>query len=111
PEFAPKVLQLLRQPLESGLITLHRTSNVLTLPADFLLLLAANPCPCGYWGDTTHACTCSPHQQRRYQNRLSGPLLDRIDLRVSLYRQQYLHTDHSETSQEVRARVQDARER
>lgn len=84
PEFPRAVLDMLRQPLESGEITIHRAAGVATFPARFQLLLAANPCPCGLLG--TGECTCAPQQRRRYFSRLSGPLLDRVDLQVRVDR-------------------------
>lgn len=88
PEFEPSVLDALRQPLESGAITLSRAGFSITLPARFQLVIAANPCPCGLALDTDvrNTCRCTPHQRRRYTGRLSGPLLDRVDLRVLLQR-------------------------
>jgi magnesium chelatase family protein len=83
PEFPRTVLDTLRQPLERGSVTIHRANGSATFPCQAQLVLAANPCPCASAaGDT--ACTCSPLERRRYQSRLSGPLLDRIDLRVTL---------------------------
>jgi magnesium chelatase family protein len=79
PEFSPRALDALRQPLESGSVVLHRGGGVVSYPARFLLVLAANPCPCG---SRTRDCVCPPQARRRYQQRLSGPLLDRIDVRV-----------------------------
>lgn len=84
PEFKKHVLEVLRQPLEDGRVTLARAAISLGYPADFMLVAAMNPCPCGYLGDTRHQCTCLPHDVRRYRNRLSGPLLDRIDLHVEV---------------------------
>lgn len=84
PEFPRTVLDMLRQPLESGTITVHRAVGAATFPARFQLLLAANPCPCGLFG--TGDCTCAPQQRRRYFGRLSGPLLDRVDLQVRVER-------------------------
>ncbi|WP_347756984.1 YifB family Mg chelatase-like AAA ATPase [Agrococcus sp. ProA11] len=84
PEFPRAVLDMLRQPLESGTITVDRAAGSATFPACFQLLLAANPCPCGLFG--TGECTCAPQQRRRYFGRLSGPLLDRIDLQVRVDR-------------------------
>ncbi len=84
PEFPRAVLDMLRQPLESGTITVHRAAGAATFPARFQLLLAANPCPCGRFG--TGECTCAPNARRRYFGRLSGPLLDRIDLQVRVDR-------------------------
>jgi magnesium chelatase family protein len=79
PEFAPRALDALRQPLESGTVVLHRAGGIVRYPARFLLVLAANPCPCG---SKARECVCPPQARRRYQQRLSGPLLDRIDVRV-----------------------------
>ncbi|MDO5719306.1 MAG: YifB family Mg chelatase-like AAA ATPase [Actinomycetaceae bacterium] len=83
-EFAPSVLDCLRQPLENGHITIHRARGHLTYPARFQLVLATNPCPCGHAISRRKSCTCSSIQQRRYLNRLSGPLLDRIDIQVTM---------------------------
>ena len=86
PEFDRRVLEALREPLESGTITLARATDRLTLPAEFQLVAAMNPCPCGYLGDPANRCRCGPRRVRRYQERLSGPLLDRIDLYVEVPR-------------------------
>ena len=80
PEFPAAVLDALRQPLESGRITIHRANAVAAFPARFQLVLAANPCPCGLFGVARESCTCPPNLRRRYLARLSGPLLDRIDI-------------------------------
>lgn len=85
-EFPPAVLDSLRQPLESGTITIHRASGVATFPARFQLVLASNPCPCGHYGSPDEECTCTPIARRRYLGRMSGPLLDRIDIRLSVRR-------------------------
>ena len=84
PEFKKHVLEVLRQPLEDGNVTLSRAAVSLSYPADFMLVGALNPCPCGYLGDTQHQCTCTPQQVQRYRSKLSGPLLDRIDLHVEV---------------------------
>jgi len=84
PEFKKSVLEVLRQPLEDGKVTIARAAMSLTYPADFMLVAALNPCPCGYLGDPRHECTCTPPQVQRYRSRLSGPLLDRIDLQVEV---------------------------
>lgn len=84
PEFAPAVLQCLRQPLERGHLELHRAAGTARYPARFQLVLAANPCPCGRAGQPDSSCTCTPDRRRRYFGRLSGPLLDRVDLQVEL---------------------------
>jgi magnesium chelatase family protein len=86
PEFDRRVLESLREPLESGAITLSRASGRRELPAEFQLLAAMNPCPCGYLGDDTHECRCSARAVARYRSRISGPLLDRIDIRVEVQR-------------------------
>lgn len=82
PEFAVRVLDALRQPLESGQVILHRAAGQASYPARFQLVLAANPCPCGYAGSKRGSCTCTPIMRRRYLDRLSGPLLDRIDIQI-----------------------------
>lgn len=86
PEFKPSVLQGIRQPLESGRITITRADGNMEFPAHFMLVAAANPCPCGYFGDEEVPCTCSAAQVSQYQNRIGGPLLDRIDLTVDVKR-------------------------
>jgi magnesium chelatase family protein len=82
PEFKRQVLEVLRQPLEEGYVTISRASSSLTYPARFMLVAAMNPCPCGFLGDAKRPCRCSPNQIRTYQTRISGPLLDRIDIQV-----------------------------
>ena len=89
PECGPGILDSLRQPLESGEITIARSIGNLTFPAQFLLVLAANPCPCGKFSGRGRNCTCTSQQVRRYLGKLSGPLLDRIDLRVITRRNQH----------------------
>ncbi|NCC24116.1 MAG: ATP-binding protein [Deltaproteobacteria bacterium] len=84
PEFRKPVLEVLRQPLEDGRVTISRAAMSLTYPADFMLVAAMNPCPCGFLTDDRHPCTCTPQQIQRYRSRLSGPLLDRIDLHVEV---------------------------
>ncbi|MGJ4843360.1 YifB family Mg chelatase-like AAA ATPase [Leifsonia sp. Le1] len=85
-EFPPSVLDSLRQPLESGTITIHRATGTATFPARFQLVLASNPCPCGRYGSPDEECTCTPIARRRYLARLSGPLLDRVDIRLAVRR-------------------------
>ena len=114
PEFAQKTLEVLRQPLEDKIVTISRAKGSLTFPANFMLVASMNPCPCGYWGDLTHECTCSPATVTRYQKRISGPLLDRIDIHVDVPRVAYEKlTDQrlGEPSEAVRARVEAAREK
>lgn len=86
PEFQSSVLESLRQPLESGRITIHRSASSADFPAKFLLTLAANPCPCGGYGGTNSTCECTPDRRRRYLARLSGPIMDRIDIRLNVNR-------------------------
>ena len=84
PEFKKHVLEVLRQPLEDGRVTISRAAQALTYPADFMLVAAMNPCPCGYLTDDRHVCTCQPAAILRYRSRISGPLMDRIDLQVEV---------------------------
>jgi magnesium chelatase family protein len=84
PEFARRSLEVLRQPLEAGALTISRALRSTTFPARFVLVAAMNPCPCGYLGDPRHACKCAPPAVERYMGRVSGPLLDRIDLHVEV---------------------------
>lgn len=114
PEFSRSVLEALREPLEDGKITIARAQGASTFPAQFLLLAAANPCPCGYLGDQEKPCQCPPRDILRYQRKLSGPLLDRIDLVVSVPRQKadlLLDQPSGIASGVIRARVIQARER
>ncbi|MFD8097512.1 YifB family Mg chelatase-like AAA ATPase [Streptomyces malaysiensis] len=115
PEFSGKALDALRQPLESGHVVVARSAGMMRMPARFLLMLAANPCPCGRHGLLGDVCECSPATVRRYQSRLSGPLLDRVDLRVRVeaVSRTELTGGHAgaESSESVAARVQEARER
>jgi len=113
PEFSRNVLENLRQPLEDGVVTISRASGSLTFPSRFMLIAAANPCPCGYFGDAQHVCRCAPLQIQRYMSRLSGPLLDRIDIHVEVPSVSFddLHAPPTgETSQIIRERVKQARE-
>ena len=114
PEFRKNVLEVLRQPLEDGSVTLSRAAMTLTFPARFMLAAAMNPCPCGHHGDATRACRCAPLAVARYLQRLSGPLLDRIDIHLDVppvaYRDLASSTP-TESSRAIRARVESARER
>lgn len=115
PEFDRRVLETLREPLESGVVTISRAGISAEFPARFQLIAAMNPCPCGHAGDTQQACRCTPDQVSRYRGRLSGPLLDRIDLHVSvpaLQQQDFpkLVKQEAETSEQVKQRVMRARE-
>ncbi|MTD17541.1 ATP-binding protein [Pseudomonas sp. CCM 7891] len=87
PEFDRKVLEVLREPLESGHIVISRARDRVSFPARFQLVAAMNPCPCGYLGEPSGRCRCTPEQIQRYRNKLSGPLLDRIDLHVTVARE------------------------
>lgn len=114
PEFPGGTLEALRQPLEERAIVVSRVGQTCTFPADVMLACAMNPCPCGHAGDPTHACTCPPGAVERYHRRLSGPLLDRIDLHVdvpALPRDELLDGPDGESSREVRHRVVAARAR
>jgi len=84
PEFNRQTLEVLRQPLEDGTVTISRALSSTTFPADFMLIAALNPCPCGYRGDSRRSCHCSPPQIERYMNKISGPLLDRIDIHIEV---------------------------
>jgi len=112
PEFPRHALEVLRQPLEDNCVTVSRASGTVTYPAGFMLVASLNPCPCGYSGDRVRGCTCSPHAVRKYLSKLSGPLLDRIDIHVEVPRLPYndlTHTGTAESSLAVRARVEAAR--
>ncbi|HYH12717.1 MAG TPA: ATP-binding protein, partial [Thermomicrobiales bacterium] len=105
-------LEVLRQPLEDKVVTLARASGTITFPANVSLVAAMNPCPCGYFGDMARACTCSSSAVTRYQKRISGPLLDRIDIHLEVPRVDYEQlTDRrsAERSEVVRGRVEEAR--
>jgi magnesium chelatase family protein len=113
PEFGMRVLEVLRQPLEDKLVTISRAQGSLTFPANFQLVGAMNPCPCGYYGDSLKACTCSAGTVTKYQKRISGPLLDRIDIHIEVPRVEYEKLSDSrlgEPSSSIQARVEGARE-
>ena len=113
PEFNQHVLEVMRQPLEDKIVTISRATGSLTFPANFMLVAAMNPCPCGYYGDPVKECTCSPMMINRYRKRLSGPLLDRIDIHVEVPRVEYDKlTDErlGEPSANIRERIERARE-
>lgn len=112
PEYKKHVLEVLRQPLEDGLVTIARANSTITYPAAVMLVAAMNPCPCGYLGDPLHACRCSGQQIQRYRNKISGPLLDRIDLQVEVPHVAYKDLAgayEAESSEEIRQRVTRAR--
>jgi magnesium chelatase family protein len=112
PEYDRRVLEALREPLESGVLQLHRSAGTATYPARFQLVLALNPCPCGQASGKGVECVCTAQQRRRYFARMSGPLLDRVDLQVPLQRvalKDYGGQPHAESSVAVAARVTTAR--
>jgi magnesium chelatase family protein len=114
PEFRRNVLEVLRQPLEDGVVTLSRAAVSLSFPARFMLAAAMNPCPCGYFGDTVHACRCTDVDVERYRSRVSGPLLDRIDIHLEVPTVAYrdlVGAEPEEPSATVRQRVELARVR
>ncbi len=112
PEFRRNVLEALRQPLEAGYITVSRVASSATYPARFVLISACNPCPCGFFLDDSKQCHCTPNQIQKYLSKISGPLLDRIDIHLEVPRLKYeqmTSKNKSESSQEVRKRVNKAR--
>ncbi len=114
PEFGQRTLEVLRQPLEDHVVTISRAAGTLTFPANLLLVGAMNPCPCGFYGDSVRECTCSMSTVSRYQKRISGPLLDRIDIHLEVPRVDYdkLSSDRlGEPSATIRERVEQARTR
>jgi magnesium chelatase family protein len=113
PEFKRNVLEVLRQPLENGEVTVSRAVASITYPASFMLLSAMNPCPCGYFGDSRHQCTCTPGQIHRYRHKVSGPLLDRIDIHIEVPAVPYKELTNEyagEKSEDIRSRVVHARD-
>ncbi|MBR8828746.1 MAG: YifB family Mg chelatase-like AAA ATPase [Gomphosphaeria aponina SAG 52.96 = DSM 107014] len=113
-EFKRNVLEFLRQPLEDGYVSISRTRQSVIFPAQFTLIASTNPCPCGYYGDPIQQCTCSPRQREQYWAKLSGPLMDRIDLQVAVNRlkpEEMISQGIGEESQPVRERVAQARDR
>lgn len=112
PEFSRTVLEVLRQPLEDREIHISRAKYAVSYPASFMFCASMNPCPCGYYGDPTHHCVCTPGQVTRYLNKISGPLLDRIDIQITIQPvkfEQLSSLQHGETSEEIRKRVVAAR--
>jgi len=112
PEFHRNVLEVMRQPLEDGVVTVSRAAASVTFPCRFMLVAAMNPCPCGHYGDTKRECRCPPLQIQRYRNRISGPLLDRIDIHVEVPAVNYdelSSAQKGESSSEIRGRVVRAR--
>jgi magnesium chelatase family protein len=113
PEFRRQTLEVMRQPLEDGHVTISRAAGSLTFPARFMLVAAMNPCPCGYYGDSKRECRCSPRQIENYRQRISGPLLDRIDIHCEVplvdFRELSSNTNTGEPSAAIRQRVITAR--
>ena len=113
PEFKKHVLEVLRQPLEDGRVSISRALASMTYPSRFMLVAAMNPCPCGYWGDPHHVCSCTPIMLQRYRSRISGPLLDRIDIHIEVPAVRYRDlADRSETenSEAISRRVERSRD-
>ena len=113
PEFQRHVLDVLRQPLEDGEVTISRAAMSLTFPARFMLAAAMNPCPCGFFGDPMRQCTCTPPLIQRYLAKISGPLLDRIDLHIQVPAVKYKDLAQEETAEDsatIRKRILGARE-
>ncbi|MGF7057180.1 putative ATPase with chaperone activity [Brassicibacter mesophilus] len=114
PEFKKSVIEVLRQPMEDGIVSVSRISASLTYPAKFMLVASMNPCPCGYYGDALHECTCSQRSIEKYLGKISGPLLDRIDIHVEASPIEYKDLENEkrnkvESSQEIKKRVNKAR--
>ncbi len=113
PEYKKNVLEVLRQPLEDLQVTIARAASTLTYPSSFMLIAAMNPCPCGYFTDPRHACRCTAHQIHRYRSKISGPLLDRIDIHVevpAVPHKELMVDGHAESSDAIRRRVVAARQ-
>lgn len=113
PEFRRDSLEALRQPLEDGKVTISRVNATLTYPCNIMLMASMNPCKCGYFGDSRRQCTCTPHQINQYRSKISGPLLDRIDIQVEVSNVDYndlSSTDTGETSAKIKERVNKARQ-
>jgi magnesium chelatase family protein len=113
PEFRKNVLEVLRQPLEDAKVTISRAVGSITYPASIMLVSAMNPCLCGFFGDPQHECTCTPQQVQRYRGKISGPLLDRIDIQIEVPAVKYKELSHHDTGEDsatIRIRVNQARE-
>jgi magnesium chelatase family protein len=112
PEFNRNALESLRLPLEDRKVTISRLNTTITYPCEFMLIASMNPCPCGYYGSKEKKCSCKPEQIKKYVNRISGPLLDRIDIHIEVNQIKYNQLESNgklETSQEIRNRVNIAR--
>lgn len=114
PEFKRDVLEVMRQPLEDGCVTISRVNATLTYPCNIMLICSMNPCKCGFFGDSTHKCTCTPAQVNQYRNKISGPLLDRVDIQVEVASVNYddlsAPSQNNETSAQIKERVNRARQ-
>ncbi|MBS4539833.1 YifB family Mg chelatase-like AAA ATPase [Clostridium sp. D2Q-11] len=114
PEFGKSVLEVLRQPMEDNVVTISRVNATLTYPSNFMLVASMNPCPCGYYGDPLHECSCSPRDIDRYLKKISGPLLDRIDIHIEVSPVNFEDLKNrnikSESSAKIRNRVNECRE-
>lgn len=113
PEFKRSALEVMRQPLEDGVVSISRSAGKVTIPCRFMLVAAMNPCPCGYHGDARHKCSCSPLQIQRYRSKISGPLLDRIDIHVeapAISLEEIGSKSRGESSAQMRERISKARE-
>jgi magnesium chelatase family protein len=112
PEFKKNVLEVMRQPMEDGKVTISRAALSVTYPASFMLVSAMNPCPCGYFGDPNHECTCTVPQILRYRAKISGPLMDRIDIHIEVPAVKFRELsgkEKGESSEAIRQRVRKAR--
>lgn len=112
PEFNKNVLEVMRGPIEDGIVTISRVNATLTYPCNFMLIASMNPCPCGYYGSKDKTCTCTPQAIHNYLGKISGPLLDRIDIQVEVTPVQYdklSDENKSETSEQIRKRINEAR--
>ncbi len=113
PEFSRSAMEILRQPVEDGTVTISRASGTLSYPCSIMLIAAMNPCPCGYFGHPARPCTCTPNQVTRYLSKVSGPLLDRLDLHIDVQPVEFeslSSTQKAESSTEIKKRV-DAQEK
>lgn len=113
PEFNKSTLEVMRGPLEDGIVTISRVNATLTYPCDFMFVASMNPCPCGYYGSKDKECTCSPQMISKYMGKVSGPLLDRIDIQIEVTPVKYKKLDSNEnieTSKQIKQRVDMARQ-
>jgi magnesium chelatase family protein len=114
PEFPRNILEALRQPMEDGVVHISRAKGNLVFPAKFSLIAAMNPCPCGYWGDPEKECSCSAYEILRYEKKISGPLMDRIDLQIKINRvpikELKSNTNKEEINHKIKSQIEAARE-